>query len=146
LDIKRVLVFLQDVQAFIYQYNELFPKLFKWRDKTVIDSRTNGYVATKMGRRMVVTNSTKTTSIYNFPVQGSGSDGFKYALWSLDGELRNLDARVVHILHDEIIVEARAEIADKMEGVVKNCMEKAFEELEIGVVMLVEPEIKDVWG
>jgi DNA polymerase I len=76
-----------------------FPGLFKWRDKTVRESRNNGYVVTRAGRRMVVTNLTASNSIVNFPVQGTGSDGFKFALWKLDGELRDLDARVVHILH-----------------------------------------------
>jgi hypothetical protein len=38
------------------------------------------YVATKMGRRTSVSNSTESNSIVNFPVQGTGSDGFKFAL------------------------------------------------------------------
>jgi DNA polymerase-1 len=95
---------------------------------------------------MVVTNSTETNSIVNFPVQGTGSDGFKYALWLLDGRLNGLDARVVHILHDEIIVEANDEIAEQVKGIVKDCMEKAFEQLDLGVSMLVEPEEGDAWG
>jgi DNA polymerase I len=141
-----LMVSLQDVQAFINQYMRSFPDLFKWRYKTVRDSRNNGYVATRMGRRMVVTNSTKTKSIINFPVQGAGSDGFKFALWSLDGELRDLDAKVVHILHDEIIVEAKEEIAGQVKGIVKDCMERAFEQLKLGVLMHVKPKGKNTWG
>ena len=95
---------------------------------------------------MVVTNSTSDNSIVNFPVQGSGSDGFKYALWMLDEKLRDLDARVVHILHDEIIVESKADITGQVEGILKGCMEGAFEELKLGVVMLVEPKKRDAWG
>jgi len=139
-------VSLQDVQGFVNTYMRSFPNLFKWRDKTVIESRNNGYVTTKMGRRMVVTNSTESNSIVNFPVQGTGSDGFKFALWKLDGKLRDLDARVVHILHDEIIVEAKADIAGQVKGIVKDCMEKAFEDLKLGVSMHVVPEVRDAWG
>ena len=95
---------------------------------------------------MVVTNSTKDNSIVNFPVQGTGSDGFKFALWQLDGELKSLDARIVHILHDEIIVEANNEIADKVFAIVKKCMEKAFEQLKLGVRMIAEPDIRSAWG
>jgi DNA polymerase I len=141
-----LLVSLQDVQGFVDTYMRSFPDLFKWREKTVIESRNNGYVATRMGRRMVVTNSTESNSIVNFPVQGTGSDGFKFALLLLDGELQGMDARIVHILHDEIIVEANEEIADKVEGIVKNCMEKAFEDLKLEVRMLVEPVEGDAWG
>lgn len=139
-----ILVSLQDVQGFIAHYMRSFPDLFKWHKKTVIESRNNGYVATIMGRRMIVTNSTTNNSIVNFPVQGTGSDGFKFALWKLDKELRNLDARIVHILHDEIIVEARDDIADEVGRIVKNCMEGAFEQLKLGVVMIAEPEV-DTW-
>lgn len=99
-----------------------------------------------MGRRMVVTNSTGNNSIFNFPVQGAGSDGFKFSLLLLDGELRDLDARVVHILHDEIIVEANEEIAGQVNKIVKGCMEKTFEQLKLGVPMNVEPDIRDAWG
>jgi len=95
---------------------------------------------------MRVTNSTKTNSIINFPVQGTGSDGFKFALWSLDKKLRDLDARIVHILHDEIIVETKEEIAGHVEDIVKGCMESAFEQLKLGVLMIAEPYIGDAWG
>ena len=96
--------------------------------------------------RMIVTNSTTNNSIVNFPVQGTGPDGFKFALLLLDRELKGLDARIVHILHDEIIVEARAEIADKVSEVVKGCMEKAFKQLKLGVLMYVEPDKNDYWS
>ncbi len=43
-------------------------------------------------------------SICNHPIQGSAADGFKSALI-------DLDSQIVHILHDEIIVEAREDIA-----------------------------------
>jgi len=143
---KGILVSLQEVQGFVYTYMRAFPVLFKWREKTVIESRNNGYVATVMGRRRDVSNSTESNSIVNFPVQGTGSDGFKIALLLLDEKLRDLDARVVHILHDEIIVEARADIAGQVSGVVKDCMEKAFEELKLGVPMKVVPVEGDAWG
>jgi len=124
----------------------MFPNLFKWREKTVRESRTKGYVVTRMGRRIVVTNSTESNLIVNFPVQGTGSDGFKFALLMLDAELKDMDARIVHILHDEIIVEARVDIADKVGGIVKGCMEKAFVDMKLGVPMMAEPVVRDVWG
>jgi len=97
-------------------------------------------------KRMIVTNSTADNSIVNFPVQRTGSDGFKIALLILDGKLRKLDARVVHILHDEIIVEVRAEISGQVSEIVKDCMEKAFVEMKLGVPMIVESKIRDAWG
>ena len=85
-------------------------------------------------------------SLYNFPVQGTAADGFKLVLTYLDEKLKDLDAQIVHILHDEVIVEAKAEITDDVAKIVKTCMEDAFEKLIPNVPFKVEPEIKASWG
>jgi DNA polymerase-1 len=85
-------------------------------------------------------------SLYNYPVQGTAADGFKIALINLDGQIAGKDARIVHILHDEVILEARADIADSVAVTVKNCMEKAFNDILLEVPFVVEPEIRDSWG
>jgi DNA polymerase I-like protein with 3'-5' exonuclease and polymerase domains len=85
-------------------------------------------------------------SLYNYPVQGTGADGFKLALINLDGQLAGRDARIVHILHNEVIVEARADIVESVAVTVKNCMEKAFNDILPEVPFIVEPEIRDFWG
>jgi len=85
-------------------------------------------------------------SLYNYPVQGTAADGFKLALINLDRQLAGQDARIVHILHDEVIVEARADIVDSVAVTVKDCMEKAFNDILPEVPFVVEPEIKDSWG
>ncbi len=61
--------------------------------------------------------------LVNYPVQGTAADGFKMALINLDDELAGQDARIVHILHDEVIIEAREDIADFVAVTVKKCME-----------------------
>lgn len=85
-------------------------------------------------------------SLYNYPVQGTAADGFKRALLELDGQLADLDALIVHILHDEVIVEARDDIVDAVAGMVKNCMEEAFKEILPAVPFVVEPVVKERWG
>ena len=44
-------------------------------------------------------------------MQGTADDGFKLALIYLGEKLKDSDAQIVHILHDEIIVEAKVNIA-----------------------------------
>ena len=85
-------------------------------------------------------------SLYNYPVQGTAADGFKIALINLDDQLADQDALIVHILHDEVIVEARMDIADSVAVTLKECMEKAFAEILPEVPFVVEPEIRDSWG
>jgi hypothetical protein len=48
------LVSLSDIPAFITHNIRSFPDLFKWREKTVKDSRINGYAITNAGRRMLI--------------------------------------------------------------------------------------------
>jgi DNA polymerase I-like protein with 3'-5' exonuclease and polymerase domains len=40
--------------------------------------------------------------------------------------LNGLDAHIVHTQHDEIIVEARDDIADQVQAIVEDSMEEAF--------------------
>lgn len=45
-------------------------------------------------------NTTDTTPFY-LPVQTTGADAFKLALYHISRGLEGLDARIVHTLHDE---------------------------------------------
>ena len=60
--------------------------------------------------------------------------------------MKDSDAQIVHILHDEVIVGAKADIADDVAKIVKTCMEGAFNKLLPDVPFKVKPEIKDNWG
>lgn len=57
-----------------------------------------------------------------------------------------MDARIVHIVHDEVIVEAQEEIAEEVSDIVKICMDSALERLVPEVPFVVEPEIRETWG
>jgi len=57
-----------------------------------------------------------------------------------------LDAKIVHILHDEIIVEAKAEIAGEVAEIMKDSMESAFESMFGNVPFKAKPVVVDSWG
>lgn len=59
-------------------------------------------------------------------IQGTAADGFKMALIDLEKQLAGLHAKIVHIMHNEIIVDAKEEIAADVAVIVKECMERAF--------------------
>ena len=111
-----------------------------------ISSTAIGVVSTKLGRMLTVSKDANVNSLYNYPVQGTAADGFKLALIKLDEKLSGLDAKIVHILHDEIIVEASEDIADSVAAIVKTCMERAFINMLPGVPFVVAPKVKDSWG
>jgi DNA polymerase-1 len=135
-----------DVQGMIMRYDMTFAGIKSWRDDLVTLGLKNGVVSTALGRTLKISNDVKVNSLYNYPVQGTAADGFKLALINLDRQLDGQDARIVHILHDEVIVEARADIADSVAVTVKDCMEKAFNDILPEVPFVVEPEKRDSWG
>ena len=135
-----------DVQGMIFRYDMNFEGIKTWRDNIGSVNLEGGVISTKMGRTLKVSNDVKLNSLYNYPVQGTAADGFKLALINLDRQLAGQDARIVHILHDEVIVEARTDIVDSVAMTVKDCMEKAFNDILPEVPFVVEPEIRDSWG
>jgi DNA polymerase I len=135
-----------DVQGMILRYNMTFSGIDAWGNEVVSSALEDGVISTLSGRQLKVIKDTNVNSLINYPVQGTAADGFKNALIRLDEELNDQDVEIIHILHDEVIVEAREDIAEAVASIVKNCMEQAFEEMLPGVPMIVKPLIQDSWG
>ena len=68
------------------------------------------------------------------------------ALVDLDRQLVGQDAQIIHVMHDEIIVEAREDLAAHVAAVAKKCIEITFTEIFPEVPFVVNPEIRDSWG
>ncbi len=137
---------LDDVQGMIFRYEREFAGIATWRDDVVSTSLKDGVISTKLGRTRKVSKDENVNSLYNYPVQGTAADGFKLALIELDEQLLDHDAGIVHILHDEVIVEAKEDIAESVVVTVKNCMERAFKDILPEIPMVVEPVVRDSWG
>ncbi|HWS55306.1 MAG TPA: DNA polymerase [Pyrinomonadaceae bacterium] len=82
----------------------------------------------------------------NAPIQGSSADIIKRALRLLHDRLKGTDARVVNVVHDEIVVEADAKNADEMAKVVEEAMCAAGEEYVRKVPVKVESKVSDEWA
>src|SRR5689334_23939753 len=81
----------------------------------------------------------------NTPIQGTSADILKRALKLLKDELRGTNAKVVNIIHDEIVVEADADETDVVAEKVERVMRVAGEEYLKTVPVKVETEIADEW-
>src|SRR5438034_8286427 len=81
----------------------------------------------------------------NTPIQGTSADILKRALRLLQGELSNTNARIVNIIHDEIVVETDADEAEEIAKRVERAMCLAGEEYLKSVPVKVETEIADEW-
>ena len=81
----------------------------------------------------------------NTPIQGTSADILKRALKLLRDELRETNAKIVNIIHDEIVVEADADEASDVAEKVERVMRVAGEEYLKTVPVKVETEIAEEW-
>jgi DNA polymerase-1 len=80
----------------------------------------------------------------NSPIQGSAADIIKLAMINVRRALdeSGIDARLIMQVHDELIVEASRESADKAAEILRREMENA---VSLAVPMSVELNIGDSW-
>ena len=136
---------LDDVHGMILRYNMKYSGIKAWRDEIEASAFDVGAISTPLGRTLNVDKDANVNSLINFPVQGTAADGFKLALIELDKQLVGQNVSIVHVLHDEVIVEAREGIADVVAVTVKDIMEQAFNRMLPDVPMIVKPVIGDSW-
>jgi DNA polymerase-1 len=81
----------------------------------------------------------------NMPIQGSSADILKRALRLLHEAISGTSAKLVNIVHDEIIVEVKAEEAENIAKLLEKAMCDAGEEYVTKVPVKVDVEISDEW-
>lgn len=82
----------------------------------------------------------------NMPIQGTSADILKRALRLLHDSIRGTSARLVNIVHDEIIVECDAGDAEETALKLERAMVRAGEELISKVPIKVDVHIADEWS
>jgi DNA polymerase I-like protein with 3'-5' exonuclease and polymerase domains len=81
----------------------------------------------------------------NAPIQGTSADILKRALRLLNDELRGSSAKIVNIIHDEIVVEADEGEAEGVAAKVERAMTAAGEDYLHAVPVKVESQIACEW-
>ena len=81
----------------------------------------------------------------NFPIQGTSADILKRALHLLHEQLRSTSAKLVNIVHDEIIVECAAPEAEQIADKLEKAMCAAGEEYVKKVPVKVDVKITQEW-
>jgi DNA polymerase I-like protein with 3'-5' exonuclease and polymerase domains len=82
----------------------------------------------------------------NFPIQGSSADILKRALRLLHDKISGTSAKLVNIVHDEIIVEADASEAEMTAKSLEKAMCDAGEEFIKKVPVNVDVKVSDEWS
>jgi DNA polymerase I-like protein with 3'-5' exonuclease and polymerase domains len=81
----------------------------------------------------------------NMPIQGTSADILKRALRLLHDELRGTSAKLVNIVHDEIVVEADANEAEETARKLERSMLAAGREFLRDVPVKVDLTVSDEW-
>ena len=70
----------------------------------------------------------------------------KAAIVLLHPRLAALGARIVLVVHDELVVEAPEEHADEVRVLMRECMIAGMQRYVPSVPIIVEPEVRSTWA
>lgn len=134
-----------EAKAYIDQYFATYPGIKEFLDKTVQNAKKDGYVTTLFGRRRPVPELASSNFMQrsfgervamNSPIQGTAADIIKIAMINVWKRLKEekLSSKLILQIHDELLIEAKAEEAHKV-------CEILAEEMQGAVKLLVAMEI-----
>lgn len=133
---KDIGVSRSEADSYIKGYMATYPGVAKYMDDVIAKARKDGYVSTLFGRRRFLpelASSNKNLQAFgervarNMPVQGTAADIIKIAMVRVANRIKaeKLDAALILQVHDELIVEAKQEIAEKVTTLLCEEMESA---------------------
>ena len=124
-----------EASDYIKRYFERLPGVKAYLEGTLREARERGYVTTMYGRRRYLPELTGPDGgaraqaeriATNTPIQGSAADLIKLAMVGLAATLqeRQLAARMILQVHDELLLEVRTEALGSAAEAVKHAMEE----------------------
>jgi DNA polymerase-1 len=122
-----------EAQGFIDRYFERFPGIKTYMSDTVKFAQSNGYVQTLFGRKINTpeinakgpgAGFAKRAAI-NAPIQGTAADVIRRAMIRMPAAIKDLDARMLLQVHDELLFEVSEADADRLIPIAKEVMEQA---------------------
>lgn len=134
----------EESQNYIKQYFHRYPGIYEYMQRTRQVALEQGFVETILGRRlytpeidarnMMIRKAAERAAI-NAPLQGSAADIIKMAMIEVDKILPKDQAKMLLQVHDELVFEVDADIADELAPKLAEVMQSV---LEISVPLLVE--------
>jgi DNA polymerase-1 len=120
-------------QEYIDLYFARYPGVRRYMDETRAAAKAQGYVETVFGRRLYLPDINARNKQFqqaaeraaiNAPMQGTAADIIKRAMISVDAWCGAADrgARLIMQVHDELVLEVRAERLDEVTALVRDHM------------------------
>jgi DNA polymerase-1 len=150
---QRVGISRKEAKKVIDDYYDTYKEVRRFMEEVPERAREHGYVRSMYGRiRPVpgvndrngnIRNRAEREAI-NMPIQGTASDIVKIAMLHVEDAIQreHLRARMLMQVHDELLVEAPAEEAERVAQLLRQEMETA---VELDVPLTVEVGIGDNW-
>ncbi|MCD8286397.1 MAG: DNA polymerase I [Clostridia bacterium] len=150
---KQINVSVGDAHRYIEKYFETYSAVKDYMDSNVAFAKEHGYVETLTGRKRAIPelqsgNYTMRQfgerAAMNMPLQGTSADIIKIAMNNVSAGLKAAGCRADLILqvHDELVLEADEDVADKAAAILKDGMENA---MSLKVPLTVEVHMGKDW-
>lgn len=128
----------KEAAHYIEQYFQTYPGIKRFLDEAVDHAREKGYVTTMFGRRRPVPELKSSNFMQrsfgervamNSPIQGTAADIIKIAMIRVNERLRQegLQSRLILQVHDELLIEAKAEEEETVKRILREEMQGAAE-------------------
>lgn len=127
----------EQARDYIEQYFQKFPKVREYIELTIEEATKNGYVRTLFGRKRPLPELLSSNKIrrefgkraaINAPIQGTAADLIKLAMIRIHKKFKekNLPAKILLQVHDELLIEARKDAIEEAKTIVKEEMENVY--------------------
>ncbi len=128
----------KEAREYIDRYFETYPGIKGFLDGLVAEAKEKGYATTMFGRRRPVPELKSSNFMQrsfgervamNSPIQGTAADIIKIAMVRVHDRLQRegFHSRLILQVHDELLIEAREDEADRVEELLRREMQQAAE-------------------
>lgn len=142
---------------YILAWEKAFPSVIAYRAHLWKQARINGYIRTLTGRKRRLLPEIRANNKYiraraqrqafNTKIQGSAADIIKIAMIALAPKLTAINSFICIQIHDELVIEAPAEVAEEALQTTRETMERPFNNTNpLRLPLVVDPKIVDKWG
>jgi len=142
-----------EAKHYMESYFARYAGVREYMQSIVVQAKQDGYVSTLLGRRRNIPElHAKNYNLrafgervaLNAPIQGTAADIMKLAMLAVRKALleAGLSSRVVLQVHDELLIEAPKEEAERTLQIVKTEMERAY---KLDVPLTVDAHIGETW-
>jgi len=149
----------EEAQEIIDAYFTRYSGIRQFLNTKAAEALHNGYSETVSGRKRFLTLPSPDDPIYekakagikrkgkNSPIQGSGADVTKQGMVFVARALRKagLDAKILMVVHDELVIEVRKDQAEQAARIVEEEMVRGFTHFFKNIPMRVDAHISDAW-